>query len=443
MSFDCDDLLARLERFETAANRPLRYIVAFSGGLDSSVLLHALARCRARHAKALLAVHVDHRLQPQSADWARHCERFAKTLDVDVRTCVVDVEAGSGRGPEAAARDARYAAFDALVTATDWLLSAHHADDQSETLLLNLLRGSGPAGVAGIPELRPFGAGWLARPLLHVPRDSLLDYATAHGLEWVHDPSNEATYHDRNFLRNRVLPRLADRWPQVASRLARSAELAREAAGLLDDLADIDLASLGVRADRIDVPALRRLSPARQKNLLRRACTRNGLPQAPGPQLESIVKDLLPARRDASPLVRWDGAEARRFRDRLYLLVAVAEPEFSGVCLGEQPVRLGPGLGSLVLARGEGPGLSAACVQTGLTLKTRTGGEKIKPFGHRHTRKLKKLLQEAGIVPWMRDKLPLVYSGERLVAVGDLWLEAAAAEPGGLAVRWCDRPAID
>lgn len=442
MNFTPDDLLPALDKFETAAGSPERYVVAFSGGLDSSVLLHALAKTRQDHGKPVLAVHIDHRLQPGSARWATHCQQFAQQLSVNFDCVVVDVDQNSGHGPEAAARDARYAALTGHVHAGDWLLSAHHRDDQAETLLINLLRGSGPAGLAGIPALRKFADAWLVRPLLHVPRDALAAYANAHGLNWIDDPSNDESRYDRNFLRNEVLPLLDSRWPDAGSRLSKSAGFAREAAELLIEFADADLASLGESVDRLDVIALKAFSPARQKNVLRRAISLAGLPPPSSRQLKSIIDELLTAREDALPVVRWDGAEVRRFRNRVYLLAATPVPDFAGRRLGMEPVILGAGLGRLLLEPGNGPGLSEDCVRAGLTLKPRSGGEEFKPLGQSHTRKLKKLLQEQDIVPWMRDRLPLVYSGERLVAVADLWIDGDVAVPGGAIVRWRGRPAL-
>lgn len=444
MNFKPEDLLARLDELETTVGGPVpgRYIIAFSGGLDSSVLLYSLAKTRQQHGKPLLAVHVDHRLQPDSAEWAKHCERVASELGVDFVSDAVTVDHDVGLGPEAAARDARYTTLRRHIGAGDWLLSAHHRDDQAETLLINLMRGSGPAGIAGIPAIRKFADGWLVRPLLGVSRNALAQYASEHGLEWIDDPSNDESRYDRNFLRNEVLPLLERRWPEASSRLDKSASFAREAAELLAEFADADLASIGTTVDRLDGAALRALTPTRQKNVLRRAISRAGLPPVSSRRLQSIIDELLPARDDAAPLVCWDGAEVRRFRDRLYLLTATPAPEFDGRRLGADPVSLGAGLGRLLLEQGNGPGLSEDCVSAGLTLKLRAGGEELKPLGQTHTRKLKKLLQEDSIVPWMRDRLPLVYCGERLVAVADIWLASEVAVSGGAHVRWQDRPAL-
>jgi tRNA(Ile)-lysidine synthase len=436
-------LLERLDALETAGNRPDRYVIALSGGLDSTVLLHALAVTRERHGKALLAVHIDHRLQPDSASWSEYCRRLAGRLGVEIRLDPVTVDAAASGGLEAAAREARYAALAQHVGHGDWLLSAHHRNDQAETLLLNLMRGSGPAGLAGIGLLSRFGAGWLARPLIDVPRAALETYAAAQDLRWVDDPSNEDLRFDRNYLRHEVLPALERRWAGVAERLARSADLAAEAAAMLEELAEIDLQRTGNRATRIDIDGLLALPEARQRNLLRYAARRAGLPLPGAARLGAVLDDVLRAREDAQPLVAWQGAELRRYRGNLYLLPPLQQTAWQpGQPFSGSPLALGPGMGNLRLAPGAARGLSDASVARGLSIRLREGGEKFKPFGHLHPKKLKKLLQEEGVVPWMRERLPLIYAGEQLVAVADLWVAAGAASEPGTAVCWDDRPEL-
>lgn len=443
MSFDPRHLLARLDELETDSNRPTRYVIALSGGLDSTVLAHALAVNRNVHGKTLLAVHVDHDLQADAAAWSDHCRALAAALDIDYRLENAAVDTSGRSGLEAAAREARYAALASYIGTDDWLLSAHHLNDQAETLLLNLMRGSGPAGIAGIGVLNSIGSGWLARPLIDVTRDELETYATTAGLAWVEDPSNDDRRFDRNFLRHDVLPALAERWGDVAARLARSAKLAGEAAELLDDLAGIDLEVVADRHDRINIGRLEALSEPRQRNLLRYAVRCARLPAPSALQLKAILEQLVPAREDAQPVVAWPGAEVRRYRERLYILAAGIEEALpDGLKLGTSPLELPHSLGTLSLSRGAALGLSDAVIAQGLSLHWRRGGEEIKPVGHTHTRKIKKLLQEEGVVPWMRERLPLLYSGGNLVAVGDLWIAAAAASEPGTAVRWSGRPAM-
>jgi tRNA(Ile)-lysidine synthase len=445
VSFDQEILLHKLAELVDLAGKPDRFVVAFSGGLDSTVLLHALVSSRNTHQIQVLAVHIDHGLHDDSASWSKHCESFSASLGVECVSANVDVDADSGQGTEAAAREARYGAFRSLLQAGDWLLSAHHKDDQAETLLLNLMRGSGPAGLAGIGEIRPFGAGWLVRPLLSTSRTELRDYAGVHSLAWIDDPSNEDQQFDRNYLRQEIMPRFDARWPDVANRLRRSAYLSGEASQLLDQLADADLSDMGERPDRLALSKLRQLPPERQRNLLRYVVRELGLPSPPSTRLESIITDLIHARDDAQPLVQWPGAEIRRYRGKVYILPAAdmeGTPHPISGLIGENDIPLQGGLGELSLEPGAPLGLAQAVIERGIEVRYRDGGEEIRPAGQPHTRKLKKLLQEEGIVPWMRDRLPLLYSAGELVAVADLWIADNAVGEPGTAIRWQNRPAI-
>lgn len=444
MTFTAETLLHRLAGFQDVAGPPQRYVIAFSGGLDSTVLTHALAGSRDVHRIPLLAVHVDHGLQRESADWVAHCETFAATVDVAFMTRRVHVNSASGLGLEAAAREARYAALRSILEPGDWLLSAHHEDDQAETVLLNLMRGSGPSGLAGISDIRKFAAGWLARPLLAVSRSALVTYADTHALTCIEDPTNLDQQLDRNYLRHDILPRLDARWPDAAGRLRRSATLACESARLLSELAQADWRQLGERYDRLSLQDLRRLSAERQRNVLRYVVRQLGLPSPGAVHLEQIVTELVPARADAQPMVAWPGVRVRRHRDQLYVLPT---DEMENASFAAQPVSsdrivLPAGLGMLELVPGADSGLSDAVIAAGLELRFRGGGEEIKPVGQTHTRKLKKLLQEAAVVPWMRERLPLLYSNGHLVAVADLWLADDAVAAPGTAIQWQNRPAI-
>jgi tRNA(Ile)-lysidine synthase len=283
--------------------------------------------------------------------------------------------------------------------------------------------------------------------LLDTGRQALAEYASREGLEWVEDPTNADRRFDRNFLRHDILPRLGARWPDISARLQRSASHAGEASQLLTSLAAIDLDFVGGRADKLAIDRLLQLSPARQRNVLRHALRQLGLATPTAMQLARIQNEVIPARADAQPLVTWSGAAVRRYRNSLYVLpetlpalpacIDVPAPGQAGA-----EVALGPGLGVLRFLAGSSPGLSEDVIKRGVQVRCRQGGEEFRPLGQRHTRKLKKLLQEEGVVPWMRERLPLVFSGDDLVAVGDLWLaEQAVAEPG-VGLRWQDRPAL-
>ena len=442
MSFNSMQLQDRLSALAQDA-RPSRYVIAFSGGLDSSVLLHALQARTKKIVTPVLAIHVDHGLQEDAGEWEAHCRESAVDMGTDYKSLAIAVPKDSGLGTEAAARQARYRALQQCMQPGDWLLSAHHQDDQAETLLLNLMRGSGLAGLAGIGEMQPFGPGFLVRPLLYVARKDLEIYAAEHGLDWLEDPSNADRQFDRNFLRHEILPALAKRWPAASSRLARSAELAAEAGTLLGELADDDL-HLAEQGGRLEISAMSALSDARQRNVLRLALKRAGLPPAPATRLRQVLDELIPAKADAEPLVSWPGAEVRRYREHIYLLPELgdwAAPSAQAFGVAGKTLDIGC-LGQLRLLPDAAPGIRAAVIGEGLTVRFRKGGEEIRPIGHPYTRKLKKLLQQKGVVPWMRDKIPLLWSGSRLVAVGDLWIAAEVADEQGQAVEWLDHPAI-
>lgn len=443
MSFSPASLLETLSRLELRAGSASRFVIALSGGLDSTVLADALWRTADLHRTPLLAVHVDHGLQRGSPEFAAFCRQFADQRSMPFDMVRVEVDQASGRGLEAAAREARYAALKRIVAEGDWLLSAHHRDDQAETLLLNLLRGSGPLGVAAMPALRRLGSGWLARPLLDVARGELEDYARQYAVESRDDPSNEDLRFDRNFLRHEILPPLRERFGDAGGRLARSAALARDASDLLDQLADLDLEALLDASGRVAVEGLKTLSASRQRNALRRLARRTGIAVPAAVHLEQIRDTLIEAREDAMPEVSWPGGEARRFRDRLYLLPPLPDAgleEQAWACA--RPLFLGPQLGTLETRPTDGEGLASDLADRGLIVRARRGGEEFRHASHGPTRKLKKLLNEHAIVPWMRDRLPLIYSGDRLVAVADLWIAADARSRPGLEVRWKDRPAL-
>jgi tRNA(Ile)-lysidine synthase len=279
--------------------------------------------------------------------------------------------------------------------------------------------------------------------MLNVEHNAIRRYARQADLGWSEDPTNAECRFDRNYLRHDVMPAMRDRWPDIAKRLQRSAVHASDAAELLSELAALDLARLDPQdPGRLPIDRLSELSASRQRNLIRFALRRLGLSTPTTAQLQLVISELVLARVDAQPQVRWPGTRVRRYRNGLYLLPENAAPTMNTGHFRKHTFDLGPGLGQLGLASGASAGLSEVLVANGLYVRVRSGGEEFRPIGQQHTRKLKNLLQEEGVVPWMRNRLPLVYSGERLVAVGDLWVAATAASQPGVALRWDDRPAL-
>ena len=362
-----------------------RLVVAFSGGVDSAVLLHLLLPHRERFELTLW--HVHHGLQPNADAMAELARRRAAALGIDCRVDHLDLDPAQPN-LEAVAREARYRLFASGLDARSALLTAHHRDDQAETLLLNLLRGSGPAGLAGIAARRPLGAGWLLRPMLDMTRAQIEGIARDAGLEWVEDPSNAELHADRNFLRHRVLPLLAERWPRAADSLAQAAAWQSEATQLQDELARIDAARCLVERPYADalcavIPALQQLSPARQKNLLRHWLRRETGEMPDRRVLEQLLKQGR-ARADAQPLIEFGDRVLRRYRDAWYLV----DPQ------DREP--LPPAGGDEIRYL---PSLSPAERQR---------------YGHR----LKRLFQQAGVPPWMRERVPLRFEGDELTGVG-------------------------
>jgi tRNA(Ile)-lysidine synthase len=415
--------------------------VALSGGLDSSVLLQAMARWCADREIRLRAVHVDHGLQAGSAAWAEACRMACAAAGIPLRVISLGLDAPRGASLEAAAREARYAALAADLQADERLLTAHHRDDQLETVLIQLLRGAGVAGLAAMPARARLGAGWQLRPLLDVDRADLRAYADSEKLAWHEDPMNEALRFDRGWLRARVLPAIRERWPSAATTVSRSASHLAEASRLLDGLAAADSASL-LDEGRVALAALGRLSRERQVNVLRWWLRNEGLRPPPTARLSVALPAFLAARDDSRPLLRWDGGELRRYRGRLYALSPLPARVGEGPADGGRIVALGPGLGHFGLVAGHAGGLPAG---RSWSIRFRTGGESLRPHAGRPRKRLKDLCQEAGVVPWMRDRLPLVYAGDRLAAVGDLWLDSdIAVAPGAPALQpvWSGRPRL-
>ena len=421
-------------------------LIAFSGGLDSTVLLHALAARDAPRRGSVRAVHINHQLHPDAAAWQEHCARIANELEVPFMAERVAIAAKPKEGVESAARTARYEALRSILRPGETLVTAHHADDQLETVLLALMRGSGVDGLAAMPGCRRFGTGWHLRPLLEYARDALAEWAQAQRLTWLDDPSNDSTRFDRNFLRSAIVPRLRERWPSVAHSVARSAAHLGEAAHLLNEVAahDFGASTLG---QCLKVAALRTLDPPRRRNLLRYWLAACGARPPSTRKLAALEHDMLVADDDRSPCVDWDEVEVRRHRGLLYCIgrLPTNEPnEFDWNWTF--PLPLGQHSGLLRAEIAHGQGIARAKLPNSVRIGARRGGESLRLPGRAHHRSLKNLLQEANVLPWWRDRLPLVFVDDALVAVADLWVNAEfAADDREESVRivWDRRPQIE
>ena len=423
-----------------------RFVVAFSGGADSLALLHAFAAAHSLgHAPNLHAVHVDHHLHPDSTRWARHCAEICRRLSVELT--VLDAHVGEGEAVhagEGAARTARYRAFERTLASGDVLCTAHTEDDHVETVLLNLLRGAGPRGLAGVPHERRLGEGIVARPVRGVARTALRAYARETGLPAIRDPANEDERFARVLLRRGVMPVLEARWPGMRGRIARAAALGRESAELLDALAAIDLdAAGGIGGDTLDATSVAALDPVRRRNAIAGWLRARGIGPPGARRIEQIARGVIGAKADAMPRVTLGDMEIRRFRGRLHLVPRERPFSVPAPRRWRIPEPLAFDCGDLACERCAGGGLDDGLKDAEVVVRFRGADAAwMRPMGVRgHA--LKKRFQSLDIPPWERGRTPLVYAGGILAAVGSAWIDPRfTAAPGtpGWRVVWSPRP---
>jgi tRNA(Ile)-lysidine synthase len=416
-------------------------LVAYSGGLDSGVLLQLLADDPLVRRRGLRAIHVHHGLHPEADDWARHCERRCRMLGVELEVVAVTVQP-DGEGLEAAARSARHRAFAAHLCPGEVLALAHHRNDQAETFLQRALRASGVDGLAAMRAWRSFGPGWMWRPLLGSERGQLLAYARARGLQWVDDPSNDSQVHDRNLLRHRVLPLLETRWPHAGAALAQAAQLQQEALALLEQEDAQALARLRTADPAcLHVAPLAALAPPRQARVLRRWTGELGLPPLPAQGVAEAAR-LLAEGSEARGSFAWQDACIRRWRGLLW--AGRPRPGGGGQVHWNGSAPLAWGGGSLrldpPLAPGEAFPPQPCGTDAPFLVHPRAGGERIALPGRAHTHALKHVLQDLGVPPWERERLPLLSDrAGAVLAAGDLALSAsmdAWLRASGRRLRW-------
>ena len=435
-----DAALSRfLEARVTSESSSFSLCVALSGGRDSVVLLHALHRLSTgRIPLTLSAVHVHHGISPNADRWAEFCAELCRACAVPLDVVRVDVPRDSGEGLEAAARRMRHAVF--ATRAADVVALAHHRDDQAETVLLNLLRGSGIAGAAGMLAERAQAHGpSLIRPLLDVPRAVIEDYAAEHALRWIDDESNDDTHYRRNFLRREVLPALEEKFPGAQKSLARAAGHFAEGAALLDDLAAIDREAVRAPSGRIALAGFNALPPARARNLLRFEWIAAGFRAPDARWIEEARRQLAATIAQSETCLATPDGELHVYRGELHIVG-------HGRDLPVEPM-LWQGEAELPWAGGRvcfmpvvGSGLRRSLFVVGaLFLKARQGGEHLQVHAKRPRRSLRKLFQEASVPPWERERLPFLWQEEKLLWVGGLGGEAAFAcgeGEEGMGVLW-------
>lgn len=418
-------------------------LVGFSGGIDSTVLLHALFHIRQTYIPTLniRAIHIHHGLNHKADAWEQHCAQLCSQWDIPFICRHVAVDP-SQKGIEAAARDARYQAYREELLKNEVLVTAQHLDDQAETFMLALKRGSGPAGLSSMPESLPFialsSSTWLLRPLLSTPRAELESYMQENQLTWVEDDSNQDDRYDRNFLRLHIMPVLAERWPHFSNAVARSAALCAEQENLLDELLQETLAGMMDYRGGLFIDDLRGCSSAKRNALIRRWVGLHQLPMPPFNQLERIWQEVALARQDAEPICRLGEYEVRRYQESLWIVKRI-NSLVNQQLVWQYPAifELPESLGTLHVMAGQG---QIRPPQSDETVTVRFGLQgTLNIVGRHRSRSSKKIWQELGVAPWMRERVPLIYYNEQLIsAVGCFITPEGLVEEGrlGIAIDW-------
>jgi tRNA(Ile)-lysidine synthase len=409
------------------ARQPSRTIyIAYSGGLDSHVLLHLCATSKLVKHK-ITAVYIDHGLQAEADAWSEHCGKIANQLGVRFKAISVVAVAQRGESPEEAARIARYQAFQQLLGDDDLLLLAQHQDDQLETVLLQLFRGAGVQGLSGMPESTIFGKGAMLRPLLGFSRDEIESYAKQWVLSWVVDQSNQDCAFNRNYIRHQVIPVLKQRWPSVGKTVSRAARHCAQAQVMIDGIVEQPFKQVFDATEQTLIISRLQCLPIDQQMQVIRKWFRVLDWRVPTESLiAKIFSEVIDARQSSAPIIRQQQFSVRRFRDALYLLVNEECPDLSTTSWWAKPLqqlKLKHN-GSLVLNRSSSGILFSVWQQAEVTVGYRQGGEWLRLKGRKGRHSLKKLFQEWAVPPWQREKMPLIFLDGVLAAVGDLGISA-------------------
>lgn len=407
------------------------FCVALSGGLDSMVLLHLMHQCRPRY--KVRAVHINHHLSPHSNEWASHCEAVSLAWGIPFNAYSVTIPEKTGESLEALAREFRYRMFSDVLSENECLVTAHTRDDQAETVLLQLLRGAGVSGLAAMPAKKKWANRFLLRPLLKSSRTDIEIYARHQHLSWVEDESNENIRFDRNYLRHHVMPLLKARWPNAAFSLARSSEHCAAAKQVLLEVSARDWVTVLSGYNNIDLSKLLNLPLLRQHQVIRYWIQQSGFVLPSTQQLEAIFNTVIHARHDAAPCVEWGGQQVRRYRKRLYLMKKTPVFQLRDAIPWDfsRALTLPENLGVLQIKKAQGQGMQLPATARPYSIRFRKGGETLIPAGRQKKHCLKKLFQEWGVPPWLRDRVPLLYDKNGCIAViGYCIAEGFAVGPG-------------
>ena len=415
-----------LQRFFSNYQEISKFYIAFSGGLDSTVLLHSMQAAEL----PIHAVYVNHHLQKENDDWQHHCGQLCEQWEIPFTVLHAEINQQPQQSLEELARNARYELLCDLLNVNEALVTAHHQDDVAETMLLQLLRGAGPRGLAAMPEHKQLNVGLHLRPFLKITRKQLSDYATQHNLDWIEDLSNQDNRFDRNYLRNEVLPKLLSRWPSAQQSMARSAQLHAEVSNCLNELAEIDLQQARTEQTNILViPALQKLSQERLSNALRYWIRAHQMRVPSRKILQHVIQDIVAKQEiETSPVQSWGEGEIRRYQNQLYLMDPLHphDPNQEFCWEIDQPLYI-ESLDRTLLPK-ELKEMDLPLGVKELTVRFRQGGERLKPIGQKQHRSLKKLLNDAEVPPWMRDRIPLLYHQEQLISVLGYWNTAHVCE---------------
>jgi tRNA(Ile)-lysidine synthase len=413
-SFSATQLLNALKMLPAAE----RYLVGFSGGADSTALLYALTELTPQPGTPVTAVHVNHGIHADSNLWQEHCEAFCHRHSITLQCLAVEPGFRSGKGIEAEARHLRYEVISGLLGPGDCLLTAHHSDDQVETLLLNLMRGSGVDGLSAMPAHRALGAGSLQRPLLGFSNEALQRYLVENDIGWLEDPSNQSMNHDRNFVRHELIPLLENRWPGINKRILLTRAAMAETRSLLEPLADEYLMQHQVHRCVLGITSQIKRNPALFKLAIRRWLKIAGVHSVPARRLESLFQQIQQPSKSQRIAVDWCDWSLRWYKRQLWLqsteeLSSCPSVEWSS---GQTHIDLGQNIGRLGFS-----GLEQGHLPIVIKVKSRKHSEGIGLKQGNHHKSLKNLFQAAKIPTWLRDSIPLCIVEGELVAVGDWW----------------------
>ena len=414
-------LLSLTSSNNTSNNRSKRFLVAYSGGMDSHVLLQLMSDWMKQIDTeiSVRAVHVHHGLQEEANSWPEHCQIICDKLKIPLEIVYLNLTLKSGESLEAVARQGRYQALEETLAQDEVLLTAHHQRDQAETFLLQLFRGAGVQGLASMPTVTSFAESKKCqhiRPLLSENYQSIKAYAKDNLLKYIEDPSNNDNSLERNFLRNQILPQLREHWQSIDKTISRSATIQSETKLLLDEFAEEIMQGVcESKQETLSINGLLGLSISKRKLLLRYWITQRGFKVPSEKKLNHIISDVLQAQEDAQPLVAWQGAEIRRFKNQIYCNTPLQEHDNKQILSWNTKKSLKIESLNLTLSPKI---LDDLHVQNHpVTVRFRQGGEKLYSPHKNHSQNLKKVLNEANIAPWLRDRIPLIYAGDKLIDI--------------------------